>query len=61
MSVAYPGFQRGGCLSSRPLRKAGGGCCRFLSIDTKRGGGGGCAVGLWPNTGAYPECAGGGC
>ena len=25
------------------------------------GGVGGCAVGLWPNTGAYPECAGGGC
>ena len=33
--------------------------------DTKNGGGGGGGggggVGLWPNTGAYPECAEGGC
>ena len=35
----------GGLLVSGPIRKAGG------------GGGGGGAVGLWSNTGAYPECA----
>ena len=41
--MAYPGFQRGGCLSSGPIRKAGGGgggCCRFLAQYEKRGGGG---------------------
>ena len=78
--MAYPGFQRGGCLSSGPIRKAGGGgggggCCRFLAQYEERGrwlsvsgpirktggGGGGGGVGLWPNTGAYPECAEGGC
>ena len=37
--MAYPGFQRGGCLSTGPIRKAGGG-----------GGGGGGAVGFWPDT-----------
>ena len=31
-TVAYPGFQRGGCLRSGPIRKVGGG-----------GGGGGCS------------------
>ena len=34
--MAYPGFQRGGCLSSGPIRKVGGG--------------GGGAVGFWPDT-----------
>ena len=41
--VAYPGFQRGGCLRSGPIRKVGGGgggAIRFRS-DTKRGGRGG--------------------
>ena len=37
--MAYPGFQRGGCLRSGPIRKAGGG-----------GGGGGGAVGFWSDT-----------
>ena len=111
-TMAYPGFQRGGCLSSGPIRKAGGGgavgfwpgtksgggvgvlsvsgpvrkagggggggggggCCRFLARYEKQGGGGGGggAVGfgpgtksggggVWPNTSAYLECAGGGC
>ena len=74
--MAYPGFQRGGCLSSGPIRKAGGGggCCRFLARYEKGGGGvlsvsspirkaegGGDAIGFWPNTSAYLECAGGGC
>ena len=39
LAVAYPGFQRGGCLRSGPIRKAEGG-----------GGGGGVAVGFWPDT-----------
>ena len=69
-AVAYPGFQRGGCLSSGPIRKAGwggGGCCRFLARYEKRGrgggggGGGGGVLLVWPNTSAYLECAGGGC
>ena len=62
-SVAYPGFQRGGCLSSGLIRKAGGllsvsgairkaggggRCCRFLARYEKRWGGG-CAVGFWPD------------
>ena len=38
--MAYPGFQRGGCLSSGPIRKAGGGAVGFWP-GTKSGGGGG--------------------
>ena len=40
-SVAYPGFQRGGCLSSGPIRKVGGGAVHFRSDIRKVGGGGG--------------------
>ena len=46
---------------SGPIRKGGGvGCCRFLARYEKRRGGGD-AIGFWPNTSAYLECAGGGC
>ena len=53
-TMAYPGFQRGGCLSSGPIRKAsGGGGGGVLSVSgpvRKAGGGGGGAVGFWPGT-----------
>ena len=41
--VAYPGFQRGGCLRSGPIRKVGGGggAVHFRSDIRKVGGGGG--------------------
>ena len=71
--MAYPGFQRGGCLRSgpiRPIRKAGGGGGGVLSVSgpirkAGGGGGGGGTVGFWLDTkrgggggaGAYPECA----
>ena len=38
-AVAYPGFQREGCLRSGPIQKVGGG--RFRSDIRKVGGGGG--------------------
>ena len=43
--VAYPGFQRGGCLRSGPIRKVGGGgggggAVHFRSDIRKVGGGG---------------------
>ena len=43
---AYPGFQRGGCLRSGPIRKVGGGgggggAVHFRSEIRKVGGGGG--------------------
>ena len=46
LSVAYPGFQRGGCLRSGPIRKVGGGgggggAVHFRSDIRKSGGGGG--------------------
>ena len=64
-SVAYPGFQRGGCLSSGPIRKAwgGGGGGGVLSVSgpvRKAVGVGGGVLLVWPNTSAYLECAGGG-
>ena len=42
-TVAYPGFQRGGCLRSGPIRKVGGGggAVHFRVRYTKSGGGGG--------------------
>ena len=53
--MAYPGFQRGGCLRSgpiRPIRKAvgggGGGGVLSVSGPIRKAGGG---------AGAYPECA----
>ena len=45
--VAYPGFQRGGCLRSGPIRKVergGGGAVHFRSDIRKVGGGGGVAI-----------------
>ena len=42
--MAYPGFQRGGCLRSGPIRKVGGGgggAVHFRSDIRKVGGGGG--------------------
>ena len=39
VTVAYPGFQRGGCLRSGAIREGGWG-----------GGGGGGAVSFWPDT-----------
>ena len=43
--MAYPGFQRGGCLRSGPKRKVGGGggggAVHFRSDIRKVGGGGG--------------------
>ena len=43
--MAYPGFQRGGCLRSGPIRKVGGGggggAVHFRSDNEKWGGGGG--------------------
>ena len=61
--MAYPGFQRGGCLSSGPIRKAGGGGVLSVSGPVRKagGGGGGGVLLVWPNTSAYLECAGGGC
>ena len=58
--MAYPGFQRGGCLRSGPIRKAGGrggggGGGGFWSDTIKKGGGGGGGGGVV--AGAYPECA----
>ena len=43
MPVAYPGFQRGGCLRSGPIRKVGGGGAS--GPIRKVGGGGGGASG----------------
>ena len=39
--MAYPGFQRGGCLRSGPIRKVGGGGGGGLQSLTTGGGGGG--------------------
>ena len=39
--MAYPGFQRGGCLRSGPIRKVEGGGGGGVRSDTKSGGGGG--------------------
>ena len=39
--VAYPGFQRGGCLRSGPIRKVGGGGSPLQVRYTKSVGGGG--------------------
>ena len=40
-SVAYPGFQRVGCLRSGPIQKVGGGGGGLQVRYTKSGGGGG--------------------
>ena len=42
--MAYPGFQRGGCLRSGPIRKVGGGSAsgpRYENWGVGGGGGGG--------------------
>ena len=49
--MAYPGFQRGGCLRSGPIRKVGeggggGGECPLQVRYTKSGGGGGGGIPL---------------
>ena len=44
--MAYPGFQRGGCLRSGPIQKVGGGALQVLY--TKSGGGGHSASGPIP-------------
>ena len=41
-AVAYPGFQRGGCLRSGPIRKVGG--CSSLQVRYEKWGGGGGGV-----------------
>ena len=38
-SVAYPGFQRGGCLRSGPIRKGGGGGAVHFRSDIRKVGG----------------------
>ena len=56
--MAYPGFQRGGCLRSGPIQKVGGGGGGALLIRYTKsggGGGGGCASGL-----IYEKWGGGG-
>ena len=40
-AVAYPGFQREGCLRSGPIQKVGGGGGALQVRYTKSGGGGG--------------------
>ena len=60
--MAYPGFQRGGCLSSGPIRKAGGGG-GVLSVSAryeKRVGGGGGGGGVLSVSARYEKRKGGG-
>ena len=63
--MAYPGFQRGGCLRSGPIRKAGGGGGGGAVPIEKRGGGGASpgqvAVGFWPTKKQGGGGGGGGC
>ena len=44
--MAYPGFQRGGCLRSGPIQKVGGALqVRYTKSGGGGGGGGGCTSG----------------
>ena len=46
VTVAYPGFQRGGCLRSGAIRERGGGVLSVFGPIRKAGGGGSASVQL---------------